>query len=647
MKQLIAALSLLVAFSSPAQTLFTYGKETVTVPEFLKAYQRNNTGVKDEASFRQYLDLYIASRLKIREARAKKLDTSAQMKSDLAALHDQIAASYIVDKATRERLLNEIITRSKKDLRLQHIFISFRQGTPQQLADAKKKRDDLLNELKQGKDFSELAKLYSDDPSAKTNNGNLGWTSVFSLPYIMENLAYSTAVGKVSDVAESNAGYHIVKVLEERNSAGRVKAEQILLAFPPGATDAQKNQQKNLADSLHRVIAAGADFGALAEEFSNDVVSAASKGVMAEFGVGEFDTEFEQHVFALKTGELSKPFATAHGYHIVKLLQKGPLADQLNEQTRERLSLLIEQSDRIDYHRNLVAQNMLKENGKILLAATDELVMYTVSALDGKKPTQVLSVKAETPLLQVGSRKFTAKDWIEYAAVDRYKEDGTTKTFHRIWNEFLASKALEYYTANLNRFNPDFRQQMKEFEEGNLFFEIMQRQVWTPAQKDSLGQVKYFQKNQNKYKWEKSADAIIFYAPSQENASHFASHLSPPANPAGIEWRSAQNEHSEVSADSSRFEWSQIPNSDKISFDAGKLTPPLVNKDDSSVSFAYIIRTYPASESKTFAQARAAVVTDYQEELEHQWIASLKKKYPVVINQKAWADLVKSDRWRN
>ncbi|HEY1023492.1 MAG TPA: peptidylprolyl isomerase, partial [Flavisolibacter sp.] len=320
MKKLLTALSLAAAFSAPAQTLFTYGNEAVSAPEFLAAFRKNNQGPVTDKALKEYLDLYIASRLKIKEAKALRYDTLPQLAADLASLRQQIIPAYITDKESINRMTEEAFVRMQKDLRVAHIFIKLGEDST---ASAKKK-EAMENALRKG-DFAAVAKTYSDDPNAKVNGGDLGWITAFSLPYELENLVYNTGVGKVSPVYQSRAGYHVFKVLESRKAMGRVKAAQILLAVPPNSNEATKAGLKRKADSLYKRLQAGDDFGKLATAFSNDMVSAASGGVMAEFGVGDYDPAFERAVLALKDGAFSKPFETAHGYHIVKRIKLDPV----------------------------------------------------------------------------------------------------------------------------------------------------------------------------------------------------------------------------------------------------------------------------------------------------------------------------------
>ncbi|RYZ49649.1 MAG: hypothetical protein EOO14_20375, partial [Chitinophagaceae bacterium] len=233
MKKLLTALSVAAAFSAPAQTLFTYGKETVSAPDFIAAFQKAAQGTVTDKALLEYRDLYIASRLKIKEAKDLRLDTLPQLLADLASLRQQIIPAYLTDKESMNRMVAEAFARQQKDLRVAHIFI--RIGGDGKAAEAKK---EAVAQALRKSDFALVAKTHSDDPNAKSNGGDLGWITAFSLPYELENLAYSTPVGQVSPPYRSGAGYHFFKVTGSRKAMGRVKAAQILLAVPPNSTEA-------------------------------------------------------------------------------------------------------------------------------------------------------------------------------------------------------------------------------------------------------------------------------------------------------------------------------------------------------------------------------------------------------------------------
>ncbi|MDQ3277772.1 MAG: peptidylprolyl isomerase, partial [Bacteroidota bacterium] len=489
-------------------------------------------------------------------------------------------------------------------------------------------------------DFAAVAGQYSDDPNAAANGGDLGWITAFSLPYDLENLAYNTPAGQVSQPFRSRAGYHIFKVLGSRKALGRVKAAQILLAVPPNSTAAVKANIERKADSLYKRLLAGDDFAKLATAFSNDVVSAVSGGQMTEFGVGEYEPSFEQAVLALaKNGAISKPFVTAHGYHIIKRISIEPVPAKLTPEWEAVLRKRIEESDRSGAARANLAQKVLKQTSyRKLLPADAELWAYTDSVFTYQAPKIPVALQPATALLQLGNRTATVADWVAFVQPARFKKDGTgAKPYPQLWDEFVSENALNYYQDHLEDFNEDFRRQIAEFTEGNLFFEIMQRQVWTPAQTDSAALAAYFQQHQNAYNWKESADAVLFYATNAEAANAFYNALRKKPS----DWSVLlENFADKVTADSNRFELAQLPLSAGQKPVAGTLTKPVTNPADHSLSFAYIVKLHPKPEPRSFADAKGLVIGDYQTELEKQWVETLKKKYPVSVNENVWREVV-------
>lgn len=630
---MVAALLLLGAGKMSAQTLFTYGNDSVSVTEFLAAFKKNNTApTLNAAEVKEYLDLYIASRLKIREAKARGYDTLPQLAADLQNLRAQILPAYINDKESVNRLVKEAFDRSQKDIHLAHIFIPT--TTQSDTAEAWAKAQEAYGKLQKGEDFARVAKAYSGDPTAKDNGGDLGYITVFSLPYALENLAYNTPSKKFSPIYHSKGGYHIFKNLGERKAAGRIKAAQILLAYPPGATDEYKAGVKRLADSLYNRLVKGDDFGKLASTFSNDMISAAANGQIPEFGVGQYNPAFEQVVFGLaKDGALSKPFSTPYGWHIVKRLSRVPVATSLDDDKAViALREKVEGSDRIKSIQDALAQKVIAAVGlKELGVNSFALWAYTDSVLDAKAPPAPLTLTRESNLLHVGNKDVKASDWISFAQVNRYKTDGSgLKPHPQVWEEFLKYAALNYYQDNLEAFNPDFKAQIDEFKDGNLFFEIMQRQIWGPAQTDTAALEKYYQQHKAAYVWKESADAVVFYASDEATAKDFIAQL----KKAPGSWKELVEKESEkVAAENSRFELSQLPNPTKLALKAGTITAPLVNTADNTASFAYVVKVYTTPEQRSFADARGMVITDYQAELEKQWLQELKAKYPVKVNE--------------
>ena len=103
----------------------------------------------------------------------------------------------------------------------------------------------------------------------------------------------------------------------------------------------------------------------------------------------------------------------------------------------------------------------------------------------------------------------------------------------------------------------------------------------------------------------------------------------------------AEKYSEKIVVDSSRYECLQLPNLNNMSPKAGMITTALLNKIDNTASFAYILKVYPQPTQRSFNEAKGLVINDYQAQLEQEWNEALKKKFPVVIDQKVLAEISK------
>lgn len=634
-------LTLLFATSLSAQTLFTYGGKSVSVNEYLKAFNKVYPApVSDKAKkMREYLDLYINSKLKIQEAMNRGYDSLPSFIEEYTALRNQVIENYMNDAESLNALVNEAFDRSQKDIKAQHIFIPYTtNGNFSDSSVVKLKIQEAYMELQSGKKFDDVALKFSADPAVVSNKGHLGYITVFSLPYQFENVIYNLSPGKYSTPYRSNSGYHIFKNIEQRKAVGRIKISQILLAVPPGSDETAKKTIAARADSIYNRLQKGDDFGKLAGLLSNDVVSSASNGVVPEFGVGTYDPVFEAAAFSLSTdGAISKPFLTGHGYHIIKRMSLVPSSTLKNKKSLDFIRSLVEKDGRINVAKERLYNKIIAKAGyKQFNVDQGMLQMFLDSVLASRPPSLVNPVNKSTALFSIGGSTKVVNDFINYSIANRYKTDGTgLKPFNQLNDDFKRTSVMEYYRAHLEEFNEDFNAQMKELKDGNLFFDIMMKEIWSIAQSDTTGQRAFYENNKTKYKWNYSADAVIFYCGDDATAKTFRDMLVKDKS----KWREALEGFSDkITSDSARFEIDKIPGAQKATAIAGTITNIAKNKDDNSASFALIFKIYPTTAPKSFADARGDVVSDFQDDMDKKWIAQLKKKYPVKVNE----DVLKS-----
>ena len=420
-----------------------------------------------------------------------------------------------------------------------------------------------------------------------------------------------------------------------------MKASQILIAVPPGSDSQTKADLAALADSIYNRLQKGDNFGTLATRFSNDVVSAASGGSMPEFALGTLDPAFENIAFSLATdGALSKPFLTNHGFHIVK---RGSITSPLlvkNKTSLDAIRSMVEKDGRVNIAKEKLYNTVLAKAGYRQFNVNQPMLYdYLDSIFMGRNPAVTNTVNKSTALFSVGESTKMVNEFVTYSMNNRYNLDGSgLKPVMQLIDEFKKNAVMEYYRAHLEDLNEEFNQQMKELKDGNLFFDIMMKEVWSKAQSDTAGQMEYFNANKSKYRWIYSADAVIFYCGDEEVAKSFKTAVTKDPS----KWRELLENYSDkISSDSSRFEVSKIPGAQKATAKALTITNIVRNKDDNSASFAILFKIYTQPGQKTFTDARGDIISDYQDAIDKKWIADLKHNYPVKLSQEVLNSIAK------
>lgn len=636
---LLATIS--VSASLHAQTIISYGKNTVSKDEFLKAYNKNKPTVTNkEQSIRDYITLYSNFKLKVKAAQDLHLDTLAQIKYDVESFRNQVAENYLSDETAMEKLHDEAFERSSKDLHVLHFFAPVGPNTDS--VKAKAAITDAYNQLKAGNsDYGGMVKEISSKQS-NMRYSDFGFITAFVVPYEFESIIYALKPGQYSSPYRSKNGWHIFKVLEERPSPGKWRVAQILFSFPPAADEATKALIHKKADSVYGLIQGGLSFGAAAKLFSDDKMTYLSDGEMTEFSTGKYSDAFFNQVLKLKKDdETGGPFETPYGYHVIKRLAvTAAVTDKNDANYRSELKQKILQDARVNAPREKFAQDIIIKTGiKKSPAVPDaDLLRYADSLMTYPSDEKTLAFpisKKKVAVFKDGS-KVAGSDWLKFVKdyktnFQQYKGESNAE----LWKKFISYSAVNYYKKNLEKYNPDFAFQVKEFKEGNMLFEIMERNVWGRAANDNEGLKKHYEANKQKYKWEESADILIINAASIKDAQ-----LAMDALKSGKEWRKMAEEMSDkIQADSGRYEVSQIGETN-VRPAVNTFGNINANKDGSAVFVKYLT-LYPAGQQRSFDDAKGLVINDYQGVLEEKWLNELRKKYPVKVNEGVVREVIK------
>ena len=363
-------------------------------------------------------------------------------------------------------------------------------------------------------------------------------------------------------------------------------------------------------------------------------------GEMPEFGTGKFDLPFETKVFALaKDGDVAEPILTEYGFHIVKRLQVKPTpADKGDEAFVSSIKQELLQDARINIAKVKFAKDVLIKSGfKRNVAVKDEMLFrYADSVVSskevGKFPINNLTIFSFTKSTVKGS------DWLNFVKdyklnTDVYKGEDNKA----LLDKYISTTSLEYYRNHLEEFNEDFKYQMQEFREGNMLFEIMEKNVWSKAANDSVGLKKYYIDHKEKYIWGESALVYLFNCNSVETATEAVAALQK-----GKTWKQIADESGgKIQSDSGRYEIGQLQLPTATKLTEGMITKPLLNSGDNSASFLEVLKLFPANQQRSYEEARGLVINDFQNQLEAEWIETLKKKNPVKLNEAVFQSLLK------
>ncbi len=249
----------------------------------------------------------------------------------------EVAASIVVAPRDMDLCLAQSTTNEylNQEYSTSHLLIGISStATREEIDQARDRVEEILQRLDAGESFAEMAITYSDGQYA-LEGGSLGWRRGIELPSLFADLIPSMEPGDHSQPIQSGSGFHIVRLNDVRGvqpvMQDQMRIRHILLR-PTEVMDAPAVRQR--LTGLRDQILDGGDFAAIARSVSEDTVSAADGGDLGWTPRGVFVPEFEQVIDTLAIGELSQPFETRYGWHIVEVLETRThdTTDELREQ---------------------------------------------------------------------------------------------------------------------------------------------------------------------------------------------------------------------------------------------------------------------------------------------------------------------------
>ncbi|HCM30222.1 MAG TPA: hypothetical protein DHW83_05295 [Bacteroidales bacterium] len=656
----IAILSIFLSLTLIGQndkTLLVIENQKVPVSEFLDIYTKNNKNVDySKASIDEYLDLFINYKLKLMEIQRLRLDTQKNFINEFQKYRDQLAQSYLIDKNTVDKLLNEAYNRIQNDVRVSHILVKLSPyANPKDTLKAYNKALEIRKKLLNGADFAKLAIEMSDDNSARDQNtadgrlipgngGDLGYFNVFNMLYDFETAAYNLNVGDISLPVRTPVGYHIIKLTEKHPAIYRFKIAHILLMYPPNATTQDKESIKAKADSIYKEILSGADFAELANLHSEDKGSANKGGELPWLTPFRLVPSFVQPIYNHKPGDYIPPVETFYGWHIIKLIDKQSPPDFASVK-QELLTKLYKDS------RYLLAQKKIADSLKqIYKIQYDKKLLVNLAKSINKDSLVKRSFKeSQIPnldhiLVKIDDHSIYIKDFATYIKKNQSlftNTDDIQIFVNKMFDNFLNDKILEIEKENLEKKNPKFAAQINDYKEGILIFNLMDQNVWSKAMQDTAGLKAYYETIKNKYLTDEKAKIGIFKTNDAKIAQKVQKTLQKniqksQLNP-NLILSKINKKNNVVSYDSMVIETKKLA-------DIGleKTVNAILSKENNNSYEIYWLQSIIAPQPKSLDEVRGLVISEYQTYLEKQWINELRSRYHWQVNDEVLKSLYKN-----
>ena len=621
----------LMALAATDPVLMTINGKDVKLSEFEYLYNKNNQQQVEKETLDQYVDRFITYKQKVADAEAARIDTLPSFKREFDGYKRDIVKPFLEDTTVRDRLVQEAYERMHRNIDIDHFMYPLGRSFAQD-EEYRARVDSLRQCLINGENWEEIVAKYSSDPSKERNQGHYGFITAGMFPYVFEKAAYDTPVGQISDVIRTQFGYHIVRVNGERPDAGQVKARHILKIFPKVVTDSVKMSVKAKIDSVYQLATApGADFAAIAKEQSQDPGSARNGGDLGWFGKGRMVPEFEQVAFALKDGEVSEPFETKFGYHIIyredsrsEVPFDEAKADILNRISRDERSIAPRQAviDKMKTQYNYQVNPKLEKSlNEMLVKNGGYDSVFVVDVLRKSELPAFTFAKVTVPMSEVAKRLNPNQVIPNNAQAVKYIMSPIVTVANR--------RVMDYYTENIIDDNVDYRNLLNEYRDGMLLFEISNRRVWEGATRDTLGLNAYYEANRAKYANAWATPHFKGIILSAKNDSVMQA-VKADINVFGADTLTTalHNKYGrDIKMERMNFGQGENPVVDHLFFNGPK-------PENASYPLFMVLTGGLINAPEELADVRGQVTSDYQDVLEQQWVAELKQKYPAKVNQK-------------
>ena len=395
--------------------------------------------------------------------------------------------------------------------------------------------------------------------------------------------------------------------------------------------------------SIHKELENGAPWQEMAMKYSDDKSSAGKGGELPWFGTGKMVESFEDASFNLSAdGEISEPFRTNFGWHIVKRIARKPLP-QFNEVKRE-LEKKVGRDSRADMTRKSFIDQLKTEYSynayPDALKPFRQLANRTDSAFHAGHPVEGLSAKMRSAVvLELAGETATLGDFADAMNTRRFRNlsIGVSALIDETFASWSDELVLDYENTRLETKHDGFRLLMEEYHDGILLFELTDREVWSKAVEDTVGLETFYESHKTNFMWERRADIRVFTCGNKKIAKKVRKLVATDGDLITYRRELVGDDPLALTIESGKHESGANPwgdrvleaaEKDEIKFKEGQ--PTFIEFTAGGEEIILIeVRDVRDAEPKSLEEARGQVIAAYQDHLESAWIDGLRAKYRV------------------
>ncbi len=621
-----------VADNGGSDVLAIVGGEPIRIGEFERRYMRSatldSTTAESMAAREDFLNRLVDFRLKVRAARDAGLDSHPELVSELESYRVNYARPYLLDQEVLDPLIRQTYERQRESIRARHILIRVESNaSPQDTLTAYNRLSAVADSIRQGRDFGEMARLHSEDPSAQREGagsaGDLGYFSSGQMVEPFESVAFATPVGETSGIFRTDFGYHILQVTDRIPTPEAIRVAHIVIA--PDAHETDTISALDLAHHVYELLEAGEPFEVLARNYSHDRNSAARGGEIGRIDFASRVIEpFKTIAFSLENpGDYSEVVETPLGYHIIRLL--GRVEAPTYEEAYDGLKQQVSRMPRArEAEQRLVSDLRSEMKARIDTASLyAELEHFETAELVRLIGVDSLEARlADKPIAYLQGEEFAVRDLQPFLAQSSRSAASTREALLTAANRLLDDKALDAGTRALELRDPEFGELMQEFREGLLLFRFMEDSIWTAAARDTTALLALFEETASEHTFPERQRIITVAAPDDSTLATFTTVYDESGLDAALEMTELQADTMLVSTPAPE------------PFDRVAALPVGGRTDSFFERGRRMIRINDGVEparTKTFEEAMPALITVYQETLEERVMARLRRHYGVQL----------------